>query len=120
MPIDAKTLAPDAKTLALDPKTLAALDATAQAELVRTGEATPAELVDAAIERLERSNPELNAVIHPALERARDRARDPQLPNGPFRTGSVGPKTATTGTSSAEARCIGPVSPLTTRRARRR
>jgi amidase len=85
MPIDAKTLAPDAKTLALDAKTLAALDATAQAELVRTGEATPAELVDAAIERLERSNPELNAVIHPALERARDRARDPQLPNGPFR-----------------------------------
>jgi amidase len=64
---------------------LAALDATAQAELVRTGEASPTELVDAAIARLERLNPELNAVIHPALERARERARSADLPDGAFR-----------------------------------
>jgi len=64
---------------------LARLDATAQAALVRRGELTPAELVDAAIDRLERLNPVLNAVIHPALESARARARDAALPDGPFR-----------------------------------
>ena len=53
---------------------LAALDATAQAELVRRGAVSPRELVDAAIARLERLNPRLNAVIHPALERRRDAA----------------------------------------------
>ena len=46
---------------------LAQLDATAQAELVRSGEASPLELVDAAIARIEKLNPELNAVIHPLL-----------------------------------------------------
>lgn len=64
---------------------LARLDATAQAELVARGEATPLELVDAAIDRLERLNPALNAVIHTDLERARDRARSDALPDGPFR-----------------------------------
>src|SRR5262245_31792816 len=66
------------------PDDLAALDATAQAELVRRGDVAPRELVDAAIARLERLNPQLNAVIHPALERARDAAGAP-LPDGPFR-----------------------------------
>jgi amidase len=64
---------------------LASLDATAQADLVRRGELSPRELVDAAIERLERLDPELNAVIHPALERARERVASPELPDGPFR-----------------------------------
>ncbi len=64
---------------------LASLDCTAQAELVRTEELTPGELVDAAIERLERLNPTLNAVIHLALERARDRATSRELADGPFR-----------------------------------
>ena len=64
---------------------LASLDATAQAELVRRGEASPAELVDAAIARIERVNPTLNAVIHPLFEKARAAARDPALPSGPFR-----------------------------------
>ena len=41
---------------------LANLDATAQAELVRRGQATPLELVDAAIARIEKRNPELGAV----------------------------------------------------------
>ncbi|MFN8545236.1 MAG: amidase [Candidatus Binatia bacterium] len=63
---------------------LATLDATAQAELVRRGALSALELVDAAIGRLERLNPTLNAVIHPALERARARAAD-GLPAGPFR-----------------------------------
>ena len=51
------------------------MDATAQAELVRRREVTPRELVDAAIERLERLNPQLNAVILPALEQARGARR---------------------------------------------
>jgi amidase len=64
---------------------LAALDATAQAELVRSGAVTPLELVDAAIARVERLNARLNAVVLPALERARDRAAAGELPDGPFR-----------------------------------
>src|SRR3954466_5987162 len=62
---------------------LATLDATAQAELVRSGDASPLELVDAAIARIEKLNGELNAVIHPLFERARTHARN--LPDGPFR-----------------------------------
>ncbi len=63
---------------------LATLDATAQAELVRRGEATPSELVDAAITAIEKLDPQLNAVIHPLFDSARDAARGP-LPAGPFR-----------------------------------
>ncbi|MFI5053504.1 MAG: amidase [Acidimicrobiia bacterium] len=62
---------------------LAWLDATAQAELVRRGDAKPEELVEAAIARIERVNPALNAVIHPRFERARAEASD--APDGPFR-----------------------------------
>jgi amidase len=62
---------------------LAFLDATAQAELVRRGDATPTELVEAAITRVEKLNPELNAVIRERFERARDEA--PDAPDGPFR-----------------------------------
>ncbi len=61
---------------------LAALDATAQAELVRRGEVTPAELVDAAIARIEALNPLLNAVVTPTFERAIDAAG--ASPSGPF------------------------------------
>ena len=64
---------------------LSHLDATAQAELVRTGEASPLELVEAAIERIERINPELNAVITPLFDGARAQAASPDLPDGPLR-----------------------------------
>jgi amidase len=63
---------------------LARLDATAQAELVRSGEASPLELTDAAIERVEALNPDINAVIHPLFEQARETASG-NLPDGPFR-----------------------------------
>lgn len=63
---------------------LGQLDAVAQAELVRRGEATPLELVNAAIVRIEKLNPELNAVIHPRFDRARQEAAA-ELPDGPFR-----------------------------------
>ncbi len=49
-----------------------------------SGQATPLELVDAAIERIERLNPMVNAVIHTDFERAREAAASPELPNGPF------------------------------------
>ena len=57
------------------------LDATAQAELVRRGEVSPAELLEAAITRIEALNPELNAVITPMFDEAR--AATPE--DGPFR-----------------------------------
>jgi amidase len=50
---------------------LCELDATEQAALVRRGEVSPLELVDAAIGRIEALNPEINAVIHPLFDRAR-------------------------------------------------
>ena len=42
---------------------IALLDATAQAELVRSRQVNPIELVEAAIERIERLNPKVNAVV---------------------------------------------------------
>lgn len=60
------------------------LDATAQAELVRNGEITPLELVAAAIARIERVNPQLNAVIFPLFDLARKVAAG-NLPDGPFK-----------------------------------
>lgn len=59
------------------------LDATAQAELVRRKEVKAIELVDAAIERIERLNPILNAVVTPMFDLARQAAAG-RLPDGPF------------------------------------
>jgi amidase len=60
------------------------LDATDQAALVARSEVSPAELVDAAIARIESLDPSLNAVVIRWFEHARDIARGP-LPDGPFR-----------------------------------
>lgn len=65
------------------PEKYAFMDATAQAELVRKKEVKPIELVDAAIERIERLNPKLNAVITSMYEHAREVAQG-ALPDGPF------------------------------------
>src|SRR5437764_4088606 len=62
---------------------LARMDATDQAELVRTGKMSAAELIEAAIARIEKVNPELNAVIHPLFDDARKEAAG-RLPDGPF------------------------------------
>jgi amidase len=59
------------------------LDATAQAELVRGEEVQAIELVEAAIERIERLNPTLNAVVTPMFDQARVTATG-KLPDGPF------------------------------------
>jgi len=60
------------------------LDACALAQLVRDGRASPLELVDEAIERIEKINPELNAVIRPRFDEARREAAG-VLPDGPMR-----------------------------------
>jgi amidase len=54
------------------------------AALVRKGEVTPAELVEAAIERIERHNPTLNTVVFKGYDHARIWAGG-ELPDGPFR-----------------------------------
>ena len=54
------------------------------AGLVRKGEVTPLELLDAAIERIERHNGKLNAVVHKAYDEARATAKG-ALPDGPFK-----------------------------------
>jgi amidase len=59
------------------------LDATALAELVRKKEVQPIELVEEAIERIEKLNPALNAVITSMYDLARQAAESP-LPDGPF------------------------------------
>ncbi|MFC1848068.1 amidase [Chloroflexota bacterium] len=59
------------------------LDATAQADLVRRKEVKAIELVDAAIERIERLNPIINAVVTQIYEQAR-MAANGDLPEGPF------------------------------------
>lgn len=56
---------------------LADLDAVALAELVKQKRASPLELCDAAISRIERLNPGLNAVITPMFESAREVAKQP-------------------------------------------
>ena len=64
---------------------LSQLDATAQAELVRNGDASPLELVDAAINRIEKVNPRAQRGHPPAVRLgARAHARG-ELPDGPFR-----------------------------------
>ncbi len=65
---------------------LSALDATAQAELVRSGQASATELVDAAIRRIERHDRELNSVIVPMFDEAREQAANVRAAvEAPFR-----------------------------------
>ncbi|MBM3685136.1 MAG: amidase [Actinobacteria bacterium] len=59
-------------------------DATALAELVRTGRATPRELVEEAVAGLRRVDPDLQAVVHDRTEQALAEAAGP-LPDGPLR-----------------------------------
>ena len=54
------------------------------AELVRKKQVKPAELVEEAISRIERVNPELNAVVYKMYEHAREMV-EKDLPDGPFR-----------------------------------
>src|SRR3954449_8512192 len=64
------------------------LDATAQAALVRSGEVSPKELIETAIARMERVNPQLDAVIRERFDEARAEAAAAERGTGtakPFR-----------------------------------
>src|SRR5258708_12500283 len=61
------------------------MDATDRAALVAWGEVSPSELLEAAIERIERIDPALNAVVIRWFDHARQTAASADLPNGPFR-----------------------------------
>ncbi|HEU0043505.1 amidase [Sphingomonas sp.] len=69
--------------MTLSPADYAAADGLALAAMVRVGEVTPLELVDAAIARIERLDGEINAVAHCAFDEARAQARQP-AGDGPF------------------------------------
>jgi amidase/6-aminohexanoate-cyclic-dimer hydrolase len=58
-------------------------DALGLAELVRRKDVTPEELLDESIDRVERLNPQLNAVTHKHYDEARKQIAD-GLPDGPF------------------------------------
>lgn len=65
-------------------KEYASYDGLGLGQLVREGQVSPAELIEAAIERAERHNPKLNAIVHKAYDEARRAALNP-LPEGPFK-----------------------------------
>ena len=63
-------------------------DATGLAGKVRAGDVSPVELVDAAISRAERVNPDINAIAERTYETAREAAkRAGSSPTGRFRAG---------------------------------
>jgi amidase len=59
-------------------------DALGLAELVRSGQVSPLELVEAAIARIEAVNPQINAVTYTMFNQARQAAQR-DLPDGPLR-----------------------------------
>ena len=58
-------------------------DAIGLAELVKKGDVSPGDLLEAAVERLDQRNPALNAVVYRMVDRARSRLND--LPDGPLK-----------------------------------
>jgi amidase len=64
---------------------LARLDAVALARLVRSGEVSALEVVDATLARIDAANPGLNAVVSRRDDAARAEAASAALPTGPFR-----------------------------------
>ena len=69
----------------MTPVDLAALDATAQAALVRAGECSAAELLEATISGIDRVDPTLNAVVIRLFDRARAQVASGDIGDGPFR-----------------------------------
>jgi amidase len=60
------------------------VDAVGQAELVRNGQCTPTELVEAAIARAEQVNPRINAIIHRRFDKARAEAASAAASDAPL------------------------------------
>ena len=86
---------------------LANQDAVALAELVSDGEATPREITEAAIARIEALNPQLNAVIYPMFEKALAEASSSDLPDGPFRGVPMLLKDLSSATSAGDPNHLG-------------
>ena len=59
------------------------LDATGMAKLIRKKEIQPRELLEVTIEKIEKINPQLNAVVTPMYDEARQALREP-LSGAPF------------------------------------
>lgn len=64
---------------------LGRLDAVAQAELVRSGQVSAAEMVRSAIARIEARDPKVRALVHRRFDHAIAEAESSNLPEGPFR-----------------------------------
>ncbi|MBT6372923.1 MAG: amidase, partial [Acidimicrobiaceae bacterium] len=64
---------------------LARIDAVGLADLIRSGQLSAVEAVEATIDRIERLDGDLNAVIHEQFDQALELAASPDLPDGPFR-----------------------------------
>ncbi len=60
------------------------LDGLGQAERIRAGDVSPAELLEACITRIEKQNPTLNAVIHPLFDKARGQLERGEIGDGPY------------------------------------
>ncbi len=91
------------------------MDATQQAELIRNGEVSAGELLEAAIERAERINPKINAIISPLYDRARSSAEnigDGPLAGVPFLLKDVSAELAGTSMHEGSGFLDGYVSPV--------
>ena len=75
-------LSPQSASAAM-PDPFARLDGIALAQKIAKGDATALEVLDAAIARIERLNPKINAVVTTDFDRARSRARENKF-QGPF------------------------------------
>jgi amidase len=78
-----RLLSKSAFALAATDDPFATLDGIAQAQAVKKGDATAIEILDFAIRRIERLNPQINAVVTTDFEAARSRARENKF-QGPF------------------------------------
>ena len=83
LPAVARTASADTAKVAAPLDEFAALDALAQAELVRKKQVTPLELVNAAIVRVEKLDPQLNSVVSAPSTRCAQCAAEP-AGDGPF------------------------------------
>ena len=74
----------DQQTAAGDSIEYQRYDALGLAQLVNDGDASPEQLLNAAIKRAEEVNPAINAIITPLYDHARQQIKD-GLPDGPFK-----------------------------------
>lgn len=83
LPLEAKALGMQSAQTARSFPEYDKLDALGLADLIKRGEISPTEVLDAAIERVELHNPKINAVINKMYDQARS-AIAAGLPSGPF------------------------------------